>query len=133
MNERDKKLIEACNNDTLYDFISNYGYQFTKEELIEIVKQLSYSVYQRLGDQAVEVTRLVPDNLKEYNFFGNQNPVYKVEYGHSIGEYMDKYGALYDSGTLWNFPKEELEDGTVEPQEDMTYWEIDGRLYETSN
>jgi hypothetical protein len=24
MNERDKKLIEACNNDTLYDFISNY-------------------------------------------------------------------------------------------------------------
>ena len=133
MNERDKKLIEACKNDTLYDYIANYGYQFTKEELIEIVKQLSYSVYQRLGDQAVEVTRLVPENLKEYNFFENQNPVYKVEYGHSIGEYMDKYGALYDSGTLWNFSKEELENGAVEPQEDMTYWEIDGRLYETSN
>ena len=46
---------------------------------------------------------------------------------------MDKYGALYDSGTLWNFPKEELEDGTVEPQENMTYWEIEGRLYETSD
>lgn len=132
MNERDKNLIKACENDTLYDFIANYGYQFTKEELIEIVKQLSYSVYQRLGDQAVEVTRLVPDNLKEYNFFENPNLVYKVEYGHSIGEYLDKFGALSIAGVLWNFPKEELKDGTVEPQEGMTYWEIDGRLYETS-
>lgn len=133
MNERDKNLIKACENDTLYDFISNYGYQFTKEELIEIVKQLSYSVYQRLGDQAVEVTRLVPDNLKEYDFFESENKVYKIEYGHTLAEYNDRFGDLYSNGTLWSFPKEELEDGTVEPQEDMTYWEIDGRLYETSN
>ena len=39
------------------------------------------------------------------------------------------YGASYD---LWDFPIEELLDGTVEINEDIWYWLIDGRCYETT-
>lgn len=70
-NERDEELVKACREGNLYDFISNNGYRFSKEELIEIVKQLTFSIYQRLGDQNNEVENLLPANLDEYYFFEN--------------------------------------------------------------
>lgn len=33
---------------------------------------------------------------------------------------------------LWDFPIEELLDGTIEINEDIWYWFIDGRCYETT-
>lgn len=62
-------LVTACEQGNLYDYISNYGYQYDKQQLIEIIRQLSYSVYQRLGDQSIEVEQLIPENLDEYGFF----------------------------------------------------------------
>lgn len=129
MRQRDKELIEACQNGTLYDYISNNGYQYSKEELIEIVKQLSFSIYERLCDQSVEVERLLPDNLKEYNFFEVD---FTIEQGHTMEEYEAQFGTSNAMGDLWDFPKEDFESGAVEYQEGMTYWEIDGRLYETT-
>lgn len=35
------------------------------------------------------------------------------------------------NGNLWDFPIEEILDGTVEPNEGIWYWLINGRLYET--
>lgn len=58
---------------------------------------------------------------------------YTIEYGHTMEEYNEKFGTEYSNGELWDFKKIELENGAVEPQEGMVYWEIDGYLYETSN
>ena len=51
-----------------------------------------------------------------------------LEVGHTIEEWSVKYGENLD---CWDFPIDELLDGTIEPNEDMTYWVIDGRVYET--
>ena len=70
MKERDKELLKACKEGNMYDFIANNAYQFTKEELVEILKQTYYAVYQRLQDQSKEVEQLIPWNLMDYDFFG---------------------------------------------------------------
>lgn len=55
-----------------------------------------------------------------------------VEGGHSTSEYFNlDFGAAYDEGDLWSFSLEDFESGAVEPDPEMIYWEIDGRLYET--
>ena len=68
--EKQKELIKACKEGNMYDYISNNAYQYTKEELVEILKQTLYAVYQRLGDQNKEVEQKIPDNLMDYDFFG---------------------------------------------------------------
>lgn len=55
-----------------------------------------------------------------------------VETNHTLAEYIEKFGDAYDNGELWDFSKEELENGAVEPNKNIVYWEIDGRLYETT-
>ena len=52
-----------------------------------------------------------------------------VEFGHTVEEWKDKW---YDYD-LWDFPIEELLDGTIEPNQDIVYWCIDGRCYETED
>lgn len=50
-----------------------------------------------------------------------------LEIGHTLDEWQEKYGSNEDN---WDFPINELLDGTIEPDEDITYWFINGRLYE---
>ena len=57
---------------------------------------------------------------------------FKVEEGHTLEEYMSIFGKDYENGNLWDFPIEELYDGSIEPQEHMIYWVIEGRAYETA-
>ena len=66
---RDKELLEACKKGNMYDFIANNAYQFTRDELVEILKQTFYAIYQRLQDQNKEVEQLIPWNLYDYGFF----------------------------------------------------------------
>lgn len=68
--EKQKELIKACKEGNMYDYISNNAYQYTKEELVEILKQTFYAIYERLGDQSKEVEQKIPDNLMDYDFFG---------------------------------------------------------------
>lgn len=70
MRERDKELLKACRTGNMYDYISNNAYQFTKEELVEILKQTYYSIYERLQNQSKEVEQKIPWNLLDYGFFG---------------------------------------------------------------
>lgn len=61
-----------------------------------------------------------------------------VEYGHTMEEYRRQYGNAYDNGDLWDYSREDLEDGSVEPEKNKVYWAIvneDGeeRLFETEN
>ena len=50
-----------------------------------------------------------------------------IELGHTLGEWKD----LCNGEDYWDFSADDLLGGAVEPNEDMTYWYIDGRLYET--
>lgn len=56
--------------------------------------------------------------------------MYTIHYeiGHTLQEWEEKFGGNPD---LWDFPVIELFDQSVEPDEGMLYWFIDGRLYET--
>jgi hypothetical protein len=70
MTDLQKELIKACKEGNMYDFIASNAYQYDKSELVEILKQTLYAVYQRLGDQSKEVEQKIPSNLMDYDFFG---------------------------------------------------------------
>ena len=59
----------------------------------------------------------------------------KIEDGHTIEEYREKFGELYDEGQLWDFSEEDLMDGAIDVNPDIVYWkiEVDGkpRYFET--
>ena len=65
--------------------------------------------------------------MKKANISVNGKTIHIV-FGQTIGEWMDKY----EQDGCWDFPFEELVDGTIEPNEDIWYWYIDGRFYETT-
>jgi hypothetical protein len=72
-------------------------------------------------------------------FISQQNYIIKEEYimakiecGKTLEEYMEKYGEAYENGELWDFSAEDVNGGAIDLDPDTTYWEIDGRLYETS-
>lgn len=58
-----------------------------------------------------------------------------IEKGHTLTEYMQKYGKDYENGDLWDFSENDLTNGAIEPDTSMVYWEItlDGttRYFET--
>ena len=68
--EKYEELLKSCRTGNMYDFIANNAYQFTREELVEILKQTYYAIYQRLQNQNKEVEKLIPYNLMDYDFFG---------------------------------------------------------------
>lgn len=47
------------------------------------------------------------------------------------GKTLDEWNREHDDGENWDFPAEEIIDGTVEFEEDRWYWLIGGRFYET--
>lgn len=65
--------------------------------------------------------------------FKKEDVEIKIEHGKTIDEYMEKFGELYNEGELWDFEEEDVLSGAVEPRKDIVYWEIDGRLYETTD
>ncbi len=83
MDKKYEELIEACRVGHMYDYISNNAYQYTKNELVEILKQTFYAIYERLGDQSKEVEQKIPENLNEYNFFNTDG----VKEDNEIGLY----------------------------------------------
>jgi hypothetical protein len=50
-----------------------------------------------------------------------------IEFGHSKKQLKE-----VADDDCWDFPIEELFDGSVEPQNGKVYWFIGGRLYETN-
>ncbi len=57
--------------------------------------------------------------------------MFQAVYGKTLDEYMELYGDAYNNRELWDFSLSDLEDGSIEPDPDKIYWEIDGRFYET--
>lgn len=56
-----------------------------------------------------------------------QNAGIHIEDGHT----MEEWAKVSDEG-CWDFPENELFDGTIEPNPYIVYYRIDGRLYETN-
>ena len=42
---RMKAYLEALRNGNSYDYICDHGHEFTKDELITIIKELDYAIY----------------------------------------------------------------------------------------
>lgn len=59
----------------------------------------------------------------------NYHSAMSIETGHTLEEWTSKYGT--DSQCYWDFPMEDFITGAVEVNEDIVYWLIDGRIYET--
>ena len=72
MDKKFDELIEACRSGHMYDFVSSNAHRFSKNELKEILRQTLFSIYEKLGDQSIEVEQLIPENLNEYNFFDTE-------------------------------------------------------------
>lgn len=66
----------------------------------------------------------------------NTGDVWQVEDGHTLEEYRQAYGGMYDEGELWDFSEEDVKAGAIEAQPNMVYWRIviDGepRYFETT-
>ena len=61
----------------------------------------------------------------------------RVEKGHNMREYLEKFGDEYDEGKLWDHLKEDFEEGRVDARKDIVYWymeDLNGewRYFETS-
>lgn len=54
-----------------------------------------------------------------------------IVFGHKKSEWITEHKNKDSEGELWDFPIEELLNGAIEPNEEMWYWLINGRLYET--
>lgn len=60
------------------------------------------------------------------------NSIVHVQSGHTLKEWKDYCNDTEtEDDRLWDFPIEELMNGAVEPNEDIIYWFIGDRLYET--
>lgn len=81
-----------------------------------------------------EIIAHIDPSVLDENFEENEMGA-KVESGHTIEEYREKFGELYDEGELWDFSEEDFLDGAIEINPDITYWkiEVDGapRYFET--
>ena len=57
---------------------------------------------------------------------------YNIESNHTLDEYTEEYGDLYDSGELWDFSIKDARAGAIDLDPIMIYWCIGDRLYETT-
>ena len=58
-----------------------------------------------------------------------------IEFGHTKEEWKKLCLGSHNGQPLendyWDFSAEDLLNGAIEPEDNMTYWLIEGRLYET--
>ena len=62
-----KELIQAIKNRDLYDFISNNGHNYSKTDLINIIKELDYAFYDMPSHRDVYIMGMddCADNLSD--------------------------------------------------------------------
>ena len=64
---RMKGYIEALRNGNSYNYICEHGYEFTKDELIDIIKELDYAIYSeaKYAIKASEIYEAAATNMKD--------------------------------------------------------------------
>ena len=65
--DRMKEYIEALRNGNSYDYICQHGHEFTKEELIDIIKELDYAIYSeaKYAIKASEIYEAAATNIED--------------------------------------------------------------------
>ena len=68
---RMKAYIEALRNGNSYNYICEHGYEFTKDELIDIIKELDYAIYSeaKYAIKASDIYEAVATNMKDFMEF----------------------------------------------------------------
>lgn len=68
----------------------------------------------------------------KYHFINN----FHIEYGHTLEEYKEQFGTLYEEGDLWDYSLVDATNNAVEGDFDTLYWAIEVdeeiRIYETT-
>lgn len=68
-------------------------------------------------------------NILEINYF-------HIELGHTLEEYKERFGTLYEEGDLWDYSLEDVKTNAVEGDCNTLYWGIvvdnELRIYETT-
>lgn len=81
-----------------------------------------------------EIINHIDPTVLDENFEENEMGA-KIESGHTMEEYRERFGELYDEGELWDFSEEDFKGGAIEINPDIVYWkiEVDGspRYFET--
>lgn len=61
-----KEIIKGIEEKGVFDFVANNYWILSKEDLRDIVKELSYAVYDKLGNEVnKEIEQATIQNLKE--------------------------------------------------------------------
>ena len=65
------EYIEALRNGNSYDYICQHGHEFTKDELITIIKELDYAIYSeaKYAVKASEIYEAAATNMKDFMEF----------------------------------------------------------------
>lgn len=59
----DKEIVKAIQENKLYDHMANYGWKYSKDELIHTIKELAFAVYLELKEEEVRVyDRMLKEN-----------------------------------------------------------------------
>lgn len=131
-----QEAIESVYPDYIWWQVTNYWdifnalffLEMTPEEVAdEIVKKAEEF------EKTEHIEESVFGQVAEEVFKKEEDVEIKIEHGKTIDEYMEKFGELYNEGELWDFEEEDILSGAVKPRKDIVYWEIDGRLYETTD
>ena len=71
---RNKELVKAIKENRLFDYIGNNGYDFSRQELIDIIKEMDAICDCILGDEDQEsFNNKLLDNLFDYTYIFDRN------------------------------------------------------------
>ena len=65
---RIKAYLEALRNGNSYDYICDHGHEFTKDELVTIIKELDYAIYSeaKYAIKASEIYEAAAENIEDF-------------------------------------------------------------------
>lgn len=100
MKDLRQELKQALQEGRAYDFIANEGYRFSKDELIEIIKNYDYTLYQLAKGFSIgngksiervmsELGSMIVDNLNDYDFFGEDEELMEEMEEEDLEELKD--------------------------------------------
>lgn len=66
-----KAYLRALRNGNSYDYICNHGHEFTKDELITIIKELDYVIYSeaKYATKASDIYEAAAKNMEDFMEF----------------------------------------------------------------
>lgn len=129
----DGEPLPECLRDRVYTSINEAANKISCfVHLFDGIKQVDGAVYELDADgqnEDVEFFSSLFDGNKRKIIEVYNGMKMEVEFGHTVKEWE----RLIDGDdNFWHFDFEEFLNGAIEPLERMTYWYIDGRVYETN-